>query len=250
MTLKLILVMPTLNERIGLESIYHRLPINLFDRVVVVDAWSSDGTVEWCHERNIEVFPQKVPGLRQGLGDFISTLGENSMVLTFSPDGNCDPETLERFVNVIHAHPEARLVLGSRYAGGATSEDDDFLTAFGNRFFTKACNFVFGSKFTDVFSIYRAFDSCLIHDLGLDEEDSYAWLERLLSTKVPWEPLMSYRVAKYKVCWIDVPVGEPKRIGGERKLQVFRWGASFLLQLLRETWYAPKSKRTKRNKKV
>lgn len=243
MKLKLILVMPTLNERIGLESVYHKLPITLFDRVVVVDAWSNDGTVEWCHERNIEVFPQKVPGLRQGLGDFISTLEENSMILTFSPDGNCDPETLERFVEVIRSHPEARLVLGSRYAGGTSSDDDDFLTALGNRFFTGACNLVFRSKFTDVFSIYRAFDSRLIYELGLDEDESYAWLERLLSTKVPWEPLMSYRAAKYKVNWIDVPVGEPERIGGERKLQVFRWGASFLLQLIREVWYAPKSKR-------
>ena len=237
-----VLILPTLNERIGLENIYPHIPKQLFSRIVVVDAWSTDGTVEWCEAHGVELFPQTNRGLRQGLNEFISSLGpEVSMVITFSPDGNCDPKTLERFVAEISDNPTARLFIGSRYGAGASSDDDDFFTALGNRFFIAACNLLFRSNFTDVFSIYRGFDPKLIKDLCLDDEDSYLWLEKTFSTKVPWEPLMSYRVAKYKVEWVDVPVGEPKRIGGERKLQVFRWGASFLLQLIREIWYRPKN---------
>jgi hypothetical protein len=35
----------------------------------------------------------------------------------------------------------------------------------------------------------------------------------------------------------EIPVGEPARIGGERKLQVVRWGAAYLLQTVRELYF-------------
>lgn len=237
-----ILLMPTLNERIGLVHIYPHIPQGLFQRIVVLDAHSTDGTQEWCQENRVEIFLQSKPGLRGGLSEFISTLDSSvDYVLTFSPDGNCDPKTLEKFVNTLHVNPKARLVLGSRYGQDATSDDDDFITGIGNWVFTKLNNLLFRSNFTDVFSIYRAFDPKLISELGLNELDSYSRLEKMFSTRIPWEPLMSYRVAKYKIEWVDVPVGEPPRIGGERKLQVFRWGISFLFQLIREIWYTPNS---------
>lgn len=240
----MVLVMPTLNEKTGLVNVFHLIPLKLFYRVVVLDGNSNDGTIQWCEENKVELFIQSNPGLRNGLSEFLSTL-DNSVdrVVTFSPDGNCDPYTLEKFMKVVKENPDARLVFGSRYAAGATSEDDDLITGLGNSFFTKLTNLLFRSKFTDVFTIYRAFDPKLIDELGLDEDDSYSYLEKLFSTKVPWEPLMSYRVAKYKIRWLDVPVGEPPRIGGERKLQVWRWGFSFLIQLIREVWYTPNSKR-------
>jgi len=239
---KTILLMPTLNEKIGLSHIYSQIPHQLFQRTVVLDANSTDGTQEWCHENNVEIFLQSRPGLRVGLAEFISTLDENiDFVLTFSPDGNCDPKTLLTFMETLNGNPDARLILGSRYGQNATSDDDDLITGIGNWFFTRLTNLFFRSNFTDVFSIYRAFDPKLIFDLGLNEIESYEKLEKVFSTQIPWEPLMSYRVAKYKIKWVDVPVGEPPRIGGERKLQVFRWGISFLLQLIRELWYVPSS---------
>ena len=239
-----ILLMPTLNERIGLSHIYAEIPQQLFQRIVVLDAHSTDGTQDWCHKNKVEIFLQSTPGLRGGLAEFISTLDESvDYVLTFSPDGNCDPKTLINFMEILERNPDARLILGSRYGQDAKSDDDDFITGVGNWVFTKLSNLFFRSSFTDVFSIYRAFDPKLITELGLNESDSYKTLERIFSTRIPWEPLMSYRVAKYKSEWVDVPVGEPARIGGERKLQVFRWGISFLFQLIRELWYIPNSLR-------
>jgi glycosyltransferase involved in cell wall biosynthesis len=243
---KTILLMPTLNEKIGLTHIYPEIPLTLFERIVVLDGNSTDGTQEWCQQNNVEIFLQTEPGLRGGLGEFIATLDESvDFVLTFSPDGNCDPSTLKEFMGTLNKNPNARLVMGSRYGGGATSADDDFLTGIGNWTFTKLSNLFFRSNFTDVFSIYRAFDPKLINELGLNESDSYSRLEKLFSTRIPWEPLMSYRVAKHKLAWVDVPVGEPPRIGGERKLQMFRWGISFLFQLIRELWYTPNSLKKK-----
>ena len=87
--------------------------------------------------------------------------------------------------------------------------------------------------------IYRIFKTELISKLALDDENSYQPFERIFKTRIGWEPLMSVRVAKYGIKFDEVFVGEPARIGGERKLQVIRWGLSFFLQLFRELWYTP-----------
>ncbi len=85
--------------------------------------------------------------------------------------------------------------------------------------------------------IFRAFHRKLIYDLDLDKEESYALPEKLFGTIISWEPLMSVRAAKRRMRIAEVAVGEPPRIGGERKLQIFRWGAAYYFQFWRELWY-------------
>jgi len=45
--------------------------------------------------------------------------------------------------------------------------DDDFLTAFGNRLFTKTVNLLHGGAYTDAMVIFRAYRKQLIFDLEL-----------------------------------------------------------------------------------
>jgi len=129
------------------------------------------------------------------------------------------------------------LVIGSRYLGNATSDDDDALTGFGNWLFTRTVNILHGASYTDAMVIYRAFRRGLIYELDLDKEDSYRLPEKLFHTVISWEPLMSVRAAKKKKQIGEVAVGEPPRIGGERKLQIWRWGAAYYFQFFRELWY-------------
>jgi hypothetical protein len=48
---------------------------------------------------------------------------------------------------------------------------------------------------------------------------------------------MSVRAAKRKKKIGEVGVGEPPRIGGDRKLQVIRWGGAYYFQFWRELWF-------------
>jgi hypothetical protein len=91
--------------------------------------------------------------------------------------------------------------------------------------------------------IYRAFKTSLVYDLDLDREDSYRLPERLFGTVISWEPLMAVRAAKARLRITEVGVGEPPRIGGERKLQIFRWGAAYYFQFWYELFFwRPKAK--------
>jgi hypothetical protein len=64
------------------------------------------------------------------------------------------------------------------------------------------------------------------------------WCDQILaSTIIGIEPLLSIRCAKQRLSISEIPVSEPARIGGDRKLQVFRWGAAYLLQTFRELYH-------------
>ena len=157
------------------------------------------------------------------------------VIVSISPDGNCDPTVLPQLVEKMHEGYD--LVIGSRYLDGMKSEDDDLVTGFGNWLFTRTVNLLYRARYSDVMVIYRAYTRSLIYELGLDREQSYTLPERLFGTVISWEPLMSVRAAKYGKRIGEVPAGEPPRIGGRRKLQILRWGAAYWFQIWKERFW-------------
>ena len=85
--------------------------------------------------------------------------------------------------------------------------------------------------------IFRAFNVSLPSRLDLPGDSAFTIPERLFNTKISWEPLMSVRALKARVKITEIPGDEPERIGGDRKLQVLRWGAAYYLQFIRELWF-------------
>jgi glycosyltransferase involved in cell wall biosynthesis len=223
----------TLNERQGVEAILPRIDRSAFHQLLVVDGGSTDGTIEWCRAHGFEVYVQKRRGIRHAYLEVLPRV-EGDVVLTLSPDGNCPPEAIP--VVLAKLAEGYDLVIASRYLGDARSEDDDLVTAFGNWLFTRTVNLLHGGHYTDCMVIFRAFRRSLVEELDLHREESYRLVERLFHTVISWEPLMSVRAAKRRKRIAEVPVDEPPRIGGERKLQVLRWGAAYYFQFWHELW--------------
>ena len=234
------LIALTLNEIDGVREVLPRIDRSWCTQILVIDGGSTDGTIEWCRDHGFDVYVQKQKGIRFAYLEALPLI-RGEIVLTLSPDGNCPVEFIPAMLEKIDEGYD--LVIGSRYLGTATSEDDDLLTAFGNWLFTATVNCLHGANYTDAMVIYRAFRRELIEDLDLDKEESYLLPERLFGTVISWEPLMSVRAAKARKRITEVPVGEPPRIGGERKLQIWRWGASYYFQFFREIWFWRETKR-------
>lgn len=232
--MKTTLLIPTLNEIEGMRAIMPKIRKEWLDEIVIVDGGSTDGTIEYCRENNYFVFVQKNPGIRNAYLEALQYI-TGDVIITFSPDGNSVPELIHPLVEKMKEGYD--MVIVSRYLDGAKSEDDDIVTAFGNWLFTNTVNFLFGAKYTDAMVMYRAFKKQLIYDLDLDEEESYSTPERLFRTRVSWEPLLSVRAAKRKLKIGEIPGDEPSRIGGERKLQIIKWGATFCFQFIREKFF-------------
>ncbi|HAZ10399.1 MAG TPA: histidinol phosphate phosphatase [Candidatus Omnitrophica bacterium] len=231
--MKVTLLALTLNEIEGMKAIMPQIDKNWCDQILIIDGGSTDGTIEWARENGYDVYVQKQKGIRYAYLETLSML-KGDIVITFSPDGNSPPQSIPALIKKMEEGYD--LVIGSRYLGPAKSYDDDIVTGFGNWLFTRTVNLLHGAHYTDAMVILRAFKKSLIYDLDLDKEESYA-PEKIFKTNVSWEPLMSVRAAKRKLKIGEIPVDEPARIGGERKLQVLRWGATFLLQFVREVFY-------------
>lgn len=228
------LLVMTLNEIDGMKVIMPQINPSWVDQIIIVDGGSNDGTIEWARESGYHVYVQKEKGFRHAYTE-VWPLIEGDIVITFSPDGNSVPALIPVLTTKIAEGYD--MVIASRYLHGAKSEDDDIVTAFGNWLFTKTVNVLHGGNYTDVMVIYRAYKKSLADELGLHRDDAYTLPERLFRTKISWEPLLSVRAAKKNLRVTEVPGDEPPRIGGERKLQVLRWGAAYYFQFFRELWF-------------
>ncbi len=237
--MKITILALTLNEIDGVKVILPQIDPLWYDQLLILDGGSNDGTLEWCKKNNYETLIQKKKGLWNAYTESLDKI-TGDIVLTLSPDGNCDPKMIPKILEEIKKGYE--LVIGSRYLGGKKSEDDDYITAFGNWLFNKTVRFLYNGNLTDVMVIYRAFNKSLIYDLDLHKKESHTLPEKLFFTNISWEPLMSVRALKAKKSISEVYAGEPPRIGGERKLQLIRWGAAYYFQFWRELWYWKKNK--------
>lgn len=229
--LKITLLLPTLNEVDGMKAIMPKIRKEWYDQLLIIDGQSTDGTIEYAKEQGYEIVIQKKKGMRNAYMEALPHI-TGDVILTFSPDGNSIPELIPECIKKFKQGYD--MVIVSRYAEGAKSYDDDMVTAFGNKLFTTSINLIHGAHYTDAMVIYRVYKKSLIHDLDLDKDSSYKTEEKLFGTNISWEPLLSIRCAKRKLKVADIPGDEPAREGGERKLQVLRWGAAYMFQVFRE----------------
>jgi glycosyltransferase involved in cell wall biosynthesis len=229
------LFVPVLNELEGLKVIMPRIPKGVFDQILLVDGGSKDGTIEWARENGYELITQNKKGLRHAYTEGFPHI-KSEWVMTFSPDGNCLPEDISKIISAWKANPGCDMVIGSRYLGGKKSEDDDVITSFGNWMFTTLINLAFGGHYTDVMNIFRMYRTKMFYDLDIHKDESHN-TEKLFYTVVGVEPLISMRAAKRKLKNVDVYCEEPPRLHGVRKLQIFRWGGSHILQVFKEIFW-------------
>lgn len=229
--MKTTLILPTLNELGGMKEIMPKIKKEWYDQIIIVDGGSTDGTIEYARENGYFVYVQKGKGLRQGLREMWGMV-EGDIVITFSPDGNSIPELIPPLIEKMKEGYD--MVIVSRYAKGAKSFDDDWLTRFGNWMFTTMINVLFGAHYDDALVIFRAYKTDLINKLDMNKDAKFIEAAERAGILIGWEPQLSIRCAKRKLKVIEIPGDEPARIYGMRKMRPFKSGSVMLAQILYE----------------
>ena len=198
--MRVTLFMPVLNEIEGVKAVVPRIRKDWVDEIIIIDGHSTDGTREYLEQLGLRVIPQRAPGTMAAWWEgFEAATGD--VIIPFSPDNNSLPEVIPALVAKMREGYD--MVIASRYKDGATSEDDDAMTAFGNCLFTRLINLLFGARYTDTLVMYRAFRTELLTSLGFDRNRDPLF-----------EILLSIRCAKRKLRVTEIPGDEPKRLGG------------------------------------
>src|SRR5438552_2767577 len=87
------LLVPTLNEVVGMRAIMPLVRREWVDQILILDGGSTDGTVEYARNQGYESHVQTEPGIRQAYTEVLTRI-RGDVIVTFSPDGNSLPELL------------------------------------------------------------------------------------------------------------------------------------------------------------
>ena len=147
-------LVPTYEEASTIGDVVRRFREQGFERVLVVDGGSTDGTRELARGAGARVVEQSGSGKGQAVREALGYV-EAPYVLMVDGDATYRPEEADRMVGPLLAG-EAEHVIGNRFANmqpGAMSR----FNKVGNGVINRAFRWIHGEDFRDILSGYRAF---------------------------------------------------------------------------------------------
>ena len=138
-------VIPTLNEEDAIGQVIWELKQAGYRNILVVDGYSTDGTVKVAESNRCGVVLQHSRGKCGAIETAIENI-ETPYMLVMDGDCTYDPKDIENFL----AHAEKYdQIIGVRVNG---KENIPLLNRFGNWLITKVFNVLMGTKLSDVCS--------------------------------------------------------------------------------------------------
>jgi glycosyltransferase involved in cell wall biosynthesis/ActR/RegA family two-component response regulator len=215
-------VIPTLNEAKNLDQVLPRLPMQLIDEVILVDGFSTDGTVEIAKKLlpSIKVVYQHVRGKGAALrAGYKASSGQ--IIVVLDADGSHDPREIPRFIaNLIEG---SDIVKGSRFSHGGGTTDMPRYRRIGNDFFTLLVNLLFNGTITDLCYGYHAFWRYCLDVIDLENFNGFEI-----------DAAIYVRAIKARLRLTEVPSFEGYRFHGIGKLKTIPDGFRVLKTILNE----------------
>jgi glycosyltransferase involved in cell wall biosynthesis len=217
-------VIPALNEANNLPHVLPLIP-PWVDEVVLVDGYSTDGTIETARQLwpGIRVVQQEGRGkgaaLRSGF-----QVAKSDIIIMLDADGSTDPGEAPAFVSALLAG--ADFAKGSRFAQGGGTADMPWYRRWGNWCFVMIVRLLFGGSYSDLCYGYNAFWADVLPALNLDADGFEI------------ETTMNVRALRAGLKVVEVPSFEDKRIYGEGRLKTIPDGWRVLRTIFRE-WLTP-----------
>lgn len=204
--MKVTLFIPTFNEITGIRAVMPRVRREWVDEIIVVDNNSTDGSREYFEQMGIRVIQQTRRGTLGAWWDgFQAATGD--VIIPFSPDNNSVPEIIPQLIEKMREGYD--MVIASRYAKGAISDDDTVVSSLGNRAITLTVNILFGAHYTDTLVMYRAFRKDILERLGFRADTGKEFNKRQVTM---FEILSAVRCARYGLKVAEIPGNEPARL--------------------------------------
>jgi glycosyltransferase involved in cell wall biosynthesis len=182
---KIVVVLPAYNAEKTLEQTYLEIPLDIVDRVLLVDDHSSDSTIRLAKSLGIESIAHDE---NYGYGRNQKTCYRQALkhsadiVVMVHPDYQYTPKLITAMASMI-AYGVYDVVLGSRIIGGKTLKGGmPFYKYVANRFLTAFENLMLGSKLSEFHTGYRAFSRKVLETVPLNENsDDFVFDNEMLA---------------------------------------------------------------------
>ena len=181
------ILIPTFNEEKNLPITINSLKKIGLNNLTILDALSDDETVKVAKENNCKVLID--PTRRLGFGYSVIRGIKNSSskyLCIFDADGSFDPNTILLMKDKL-TEKNLDFIFGSRYLNGNKSDDDTFVTSFGNYFFSKLISYLFNFYTTDALFLYLFGKRECFIDLDLKEKDFKICTEALIKARTGYK---------------------------------------------------------------
>jgi glycosyltransferase involved in cell wall biosynthesis len=169
---RVVVVLPAYNAEKTLENTYQEIPLEIVDKVLMVDDHSIDNTVALARKIGIETI---VHNQNHGYGRnqktcYSAALSHGAdIIIMLHPDYQYTPKLITAMASMI-AYDIYDVVLGSRILGGTAIKGGMPLYKYvANRFLTAFENFLLHSKLSEFHTGYRAFSKKVLETLPLNE---------------------------------------------------------------------------------
>jgi dolichol-phosphate mannosyltransferase len=162
------IVVPTLNEALGIGQVIEKIMNEGYYNILVVDGYSSDDTIEVARQYDVKIIHQHGNGKTGAIKTSVDHI-KSPYFVVIDGDTTYDPKDIKRFLPHMRYYNQ---IIGARKKG---RENISKLNRFGNWMINRLFNLLFGTNLTDVcsglYSINTEFAKNLILDTqGFDVE--------------------------------------------------------------------------------
>ncbi len=214
----LTLVIPAKNEKESLPKVLDELKSYNLKIIIVLEKEDIE-TINSIKDYNCRILYQKGRGYGDALITGINSV-ETELFCLFNADGSFDPSELSKMLEQIRTN-EADFVFGTRYEKNCGSDDDTIITLVGNFIFTKIGVLFFGLNISDILYTYIIGKTSKAKELELTSKDFKFCVELPIKAKRKGHKLITSKAY------------ERSRIGGKKKVNVFKDGFLILTHMIK-----------------
>ena len=185
-------------------------------KLIVLQEEDKDTISSIAEFKEIEILKQKNKGYGNALIEGIDHISTEYFCI-INADGSMDPSFLSEMLQNCENND---FVFATRYAEGGGSDDDDFITFFGNKFFSLLGNLLFKLNLSDILYTYVMGKTKSAKKLELKYTDFRICVELPIKAKFK----------KYN--FISTPSMERKRIAGKKKVNAIKDGFLILTAII------------------
>jgi dolichol-phosphate mannosyltransferase len=207
------IVIPTLNEQEAIDKVLDELFSIGLKNILVVDGYSSDGTLDTAKKYPISVTFQHGKGKTGALKTAFEKV-KTSYIIIMDGDFTYDPSCIYRFLENMQSYDQ---VIGVR---DLDKKNMSVLHKLGNKIITKTFNALIGTSLSDVCSGMYALRAEIVKDIDLS------------STGFEVEVEIAAHIASSSGRITEVPINYRQRIG-KQKLSTWKNGFKILIAILK-----------------